>query len=148
MQCSQYLNARKDWQQISVANTALAAKKILEDQDKRHAAVCSAYAASVYGLSVLADNINDEKNNSTRFIVITNQKVFLKDATKISICLELPHESSSLYHLLSHFAYNDLNMTIIHAIRVFSTHGCNHFVIQTLLLDVLLQTFSIIKVAF
>ena len=36
-------------------------KKILEDQDKRHAAVCSAYAASVYGLSVLADNINDEK---------------------------------------------------------------------------------------
>ena len=113
MQCSQYLNARKDWQQISVANTALAAKKILEDQDKRHAAVCSAYAASVYGLSVLADNINDEKNNSTRFIVITNQKVFLKDATKISICLELPHESSSLYHLLSHFAYNDLNMTKI-----------------------------------
>jgi hypothetical protein len=36
----------------------------------------------------------------------------------------------------------------IHAIRVFSTHGCNHFVIQTLLLDVLLQTFSIIKAAF
>ena len=76
-------------------------------------AVCSAYAASVYGLSVLADSINDEKNNSTRFIVITNQKVFLKDAKKISICLELPHESSSLYHLLSHFAYNDLNMTKI-----------------------------------
>ena len=97
----------------SKANTALAAKKILEDQDKHQAAVCSAYAASVYGLSVLADSINDEKNNSTRFIVITNQKVFLKDAKKISICLELPHESSSLYHLLSHFAYNDLNMTKI-----------------------------------
>ena len=99
MQASHFLGDHGDWQQISVANTALAAKKILEDQDKRHAAVCSAYAASVYGLSVLADNINDEKNNSTRFIVITNQKVFLKDATKISICLELPHESSSLYHL-------------------------------------------------
>ena len=113
MQSARYLDEHRDWQQISVANTALAAKKILEDQDKRHAAVCSAYAASVYGLSVLADNINDEKNNSTRFIVITNQKVFLKDATKISICLELPHESSSLYHLLSHFAYNDLNMTKI-----------------------------------
>ena len=113
MQASHFLGDHGDWQQISVANTALAAKKILEDQDKRHAAVCSAYAASVYGLSVLADNINDEKNNSTRFIVITNQKVFLKDATKISICLELPHESSSLYHLLSHFAYNDLNMTKI-----------------------------------
>ena len=96
-----------------IERTALAAKKILEDQDKHQVAVCSAYAASVYGLSVLADSINDEKNNSTRFIVITNQKVFLKDAKKISICLELPHESSSLYHLLSHFAYNDLNMTKI-----------------------------------
>lgn len=89
MQASHFLGEHGDWQQISVANTALAAKKILEDQDKHQAAVCSAYAASVYGLSVLADSINDEKNNSTRFIVITNQKVFLKDAKKISICLEL-----------------------------------------------------------
>ena len=113
MQTTRFLDDHSDWQRISVANTALAAKKILEDQDKHQAAVCSAYAASVYGLSVLADSINDEKNNSTRFIVITNQKVFLKDAKKISICLELPHESSSLYHLLSHFAYNDLNMTKI-----------------------------------
>ena len=113
MQASRFLDQHADWQQISVANTALAAKKILEDQDKRHAAVCSAYAASVYGLSVLAEDINDEKNNSTRFIVITNQKVFLKDAKKISICFEIPHEKCSLYHLLSHFVYNDLNMTKI-----------------------------------
>ncbi|MCF2682538.1 prephenate dehydratase [Faecalicatena contorta] len=113
MQASRFLDQHADWQQISVANTALAAKKILEDQDKRHAAVCSAYAASVYGLSVLAEDINDEKNNSTRFIVITNQKVFLKGARKISICFEIPHEKCSLYHLLSHFVYNDLNMTKI-----------------------------------
>ena len=113
MQASRFLDQHADWQQISVANTALAAKKILEDQDKRHAAVCSAYAAYVYGLSVLAEDINDEKNNSTRFIVITNQKVFLKDARKISICFEIPHEKCSLYHLLSHFVYNDLNMTKI-----------------------------------
>lgn len=113
MQASRFLGEHADWQQISVANTALAAKKILEDQDKRHAAVCSAYAASVYGLSVLAEDINDEKNNSTRFIVITNQKVFFKNARKISICFEIPHEGCSLYQLLSHFVYNDLNMTKI-----------------------------------
>ncbi|MCI5868556.1 MAG: prephenate dehydratase [Dorea sp.] len=113
MQASRFLGEHADWQQISVANTALAAKKILEDQDKRHAAVCSAYAASVYGLSVLTEDINDEKNNSTRFIVITNQKVFLKNARKISICFEIPHEGCSLYQLLSHFVYNDLNMTKI-----------------------------------
>lgn len=42
-----------------------------------------------------------------------NQKIFRKDADKISICFEVAHESGSLYHLLSHFIYNDLNMTKI-----------------------------------
>ena len=113
MQCAKYLDEHRDWQQISVANTAIAAKKILDDQDRTQAAVCSAYAAKVYGLEVLEDNINDESGNCTRFIIVTNQKVFLKGAKKISICFEVPHESGSLYHLLSHFIYNDLNMSKI-----------------------------------
>lgn len=113
MQTSRFLDGHSNWEQISVVNTAIAAKKILEDQDKFQAAVCSSYAAQVYGLSVLADNINDEQNNYTRFIVVTNQKIFLKDASKISICFEVPHESGTLYRILSHFIYNDLNMTKI-----------------------------------
>lgn len=113
MQTTKFLDDHSDWQQISVANTAIAAKKILEDGDKKQAAVCSAYAAEVYGLDILADDINNENGNCTRFIVVTNQKVFSKKAGKISICFELPHESGSLYHLLSHFIYNDLNMTKI-----------------------------------
>ena len=113
MQTSRFLDEHGDWQQISVANTAIAAQKILEDGDKSQAAVCSAYAARIHGLSVLKEGINDDAGNSTRFIVVTNQKVFLKEARKISLCLELPHESGSLYHLLSHFIYNDLNMTKI-----------------------------------
>lgn len=113
MQTSHFLDEHADWQQISVVNTAVAAKKILDDNDKTQAAVCSAYAAEVHGLSVLMDGINDEKNNSTRFIIVTNQKVFLSNASKISICFEVPHESGSLYRILSHFIYNDLNMTKI-----------------------------------
>ncbi len=113
MQTSRFLDEHGDWQQISVANTAIAAQKILEDGDKSQAAVCSAYAARIHGLCVLKEGINDDAGNSTRFIVVTNQKVFLKEARKISLCLELPHESGSLYHLLSHFIYNDLNMTKI-----------------------------------
>lgn len=113
MQTSRFLDEHGDWQQISVVNTAVAAQKVLEDQDPSQAAVCSAYAAQIHGLSVLVEGINDEPNNSTRFIVVTNQKVFLKEASKISICFEVPHESGSLYHLLSHFIYNDLNMSKI-----------------------------------
>lgn len=107
------MDEHADWQKISVVNTAVAAKKVLEENDPTQAAVCSAYAAQVYGLEVLADHINNEKDNYTRFIIVTNQKIFLKKATKISICFELPHESGSLYRILSHFIYNDLNMSRI-----------------------------------
>lgn len=113
MQATHFLDAHSSWQRINVANTAIAAKKVVEDQDLSQAAVCSAYAAKVHGLQVLVDNINDNEYNSTRFIVVTNQKIFLKHASKISICLEVSHESGSLYRVLSHFIYNDLNMTKI-----------------------------------
>ena len=113
MQAAKFLEKHPQWQQISVANTAIAAKKIQDDKDVTQAAVCSAYAANVHGLQILKEDINDESGNSTRFIVVTNQKIFLEDAKKISICFELPHESGSLYRILSHFIYNDLNMTKI-----------------------------------
>lgn len=113
MQSARFLDNYGDWEQISVANTAVAAKKVLEEKNPEQAAVCSEYAAKLYGLEILEQDINAESDNSTRFIVITNQKVFLKHASKISICMEVPHESGSLYHLLSHFIYNDLNMTKI-----------------------------------
>lgn len=113
MQCARFLDNQGSWQQISVANTAVAAKKVLDDQNPVQAAVCSEYAAKLYGLEILERKINFESDNSTRFIIVTNQKVFLKHASKISICFELPNESGSLYHLLSHFIYNNLNMSKI-----------------------------------
>ena len=113
MQTSEFLDDHGDWQKISVVNTAVAAKKVIEEQDISQAAVCSAYAAKVHGLEVLVDEINDDEDNSTRFIVVTNQKIFLKNASKISIRFDSPHQSGSLYGILSHFIYNDLNMTKI-----------------------------------
>lgn len=113
MQSSKYLDEHRGWQQIGAANTAIAAKKILKDNDITQAAICSEHAAEIYGLQILDSHINYNDNNSTRFIIVTNQKIFLKNAKKISICFEVAHESGSLYHLLSHFIYNDLNMTKI-----------------------------------
>lgn len=113
MQCSKFLDRHGSWQQIGAANTAVAAKKILNENDPTQAAICSEHAAEIYGLKILEEKINHNHNNSTRFIVVTNQKIFLKRAQKISICFEVAHESGSLYHLLSNFIYNDLNMTKI-----------------------------------
>ncbi len=109
MQSARFLNDY-DWKQISMQNNAFAAKKVVEDKDGSQAAIASAYAGDIYGLQVLKKGVNQSDTNSTRFIIVTNQKVFLKDAKKISICFEIPHESGSLYHMLSHFIYNNLNL--------------------------------------
>lgn len=113
MQSARFLNQHPDWQQISMQNNAFAAQKVAREQERSKAAIASAYAAEYYGLEVLQKGVNDQKNNVTRFIVISNQKIFVKDADKISLCFEVPHKSGSLYRILSHFIYNNLNMNRI-----------------------------------
>ena len=112
MQSSNYLS-KTGWQQISMKNNAFAAQKVKEDGLTGQAAIASETAAEIYGLEILEKGVNNLKDNSTRFIIVTNQKVFRPDANKISICFEVPNESGSLYHMLSHFIYNNLNMTKI-----------------------------------
>lgn len=113
MQCSEYLNSNRSWKQISVENTAAAAKKILEDGDLTQAAVASEIAGNIYGLKVLRHSINHNKNNTTRFIVLSKNPVYREDAKKLSISFELPHKSGSLYNMLGHFIYNGVNMVMI-----------------------------------
>ena len=113
MQSARYLNVHDGWKQISMQNNAFAARKVSEDGDHSQAAIASEQAAKIYGLDILERGVNQSDTNSTRFIIVTNQKIFLKDAKKVSLCLEVPHESGSLYHILSHFIYNNLNMTKI-----------------------------------
>lgn len=112
-QCEEYLDQHREWQLIPYDNTARAALKVARDQDKSKAAVASKFAAKLFGLEVLQEHIYYNEANSTRFIVVTNQRIFRKGAGKISICFEVPHRSGSLYNILSHFIYNNLNMNKI-----------------------------------
>lgn len=112
-QCEEFLDRHREWQQIPFDNTARAAKKVAEDGDPTQAAVGSHFAAEYFGLEVLADHIYYNKANSTRFIIVTNQRIFRRDAQKISICFEVPHYSGALYNILSHFIYNNVNMSKI-----------------------------------
>lgn len=113
MQCSKYLEAHREWEKHSYKNTAMASQKVKEDGKMHKAAIGSKLNADIYGLQVLEEAIQDNNNNYTRFIIVTGRKMFVKNANKISICFEIPHESGSLYHKLSHFIYNGLNMNKI-----------------------------------
>lgn len=113
MQCSNFLNAQKGWKQVSLANTAVAAKKVLEDGDVTQAAVASEIAGKLYGLKVLKPSIQNNQGNTTRFIIVAKDAVYREDARKVSICFELPHRSGSLYNMLGNFIFNNINMVMI-----------------------------------
>ena len=112
-QCSRYLDAHPGWRQQEMINTAVAARKVRDDGKKDQAAIGSRYAAEYFGLQILDDNISSSQTNSTRFIIVSGRKIYTPDADKISICFELPHASGTLYNMLSHFIYNNLNTTKI-----------------------------------
>jgi len=113
MQCEKFLDNHKDWVKISTPNTALSAKKVLDEADPTHVAIASMEAAKVYGLEVLKEKVNDNVNNTTRFVIVTNKRKFVKTANKMSIVFETKNEAGTLYNLLSHIIYNGLNMTKI-----------------------------------
>jgi len=120
MQCRDFLNAHPDWNIHPYRNTAKAAKKVAQEQDRSQAAIASPYAAEYFHLSVLQEGIYSNPGNSTRFIIVSKQKIYCKDAKKISVSFELPHTSGSLYSSLSHLIYNGLNMTKIESRPVLS----------------------------
>ncbi len=113
MQSSQFLNSHREWRQVSLENTAVAAKQVVEAKDITQAAVASERAGRLYGLKVLKPEINHNSCNVTRFIILGRQPVYRMDAKKVSICFELPHVSGSLYNMLGHFIYNHVNMLMI-----------------------------------
>lgn len=112
-QCRNYLEQHPDWEQEAVLNTAVAAQKVANNKDESQAAIASRFASEHYGLEILESAPLTGETNSTRFVIISNQQKYEKNAKKISILFEIPHESGSLYNMLSHFIYNDLNMTKI-----------------------------------
>lgn len=112
-QCESLFEQNRSFEAVPYGNTALAARKVAQDKEKDQAAIGSAFAAKLFGLEVLKTGISDEPANATRFMIVTNQRIFRKDARKISICFELPHSAGTLYNILSHFIFNNINMTHI-----------------------------------
>lgn len=113
MQCSRFLEQHREWQSISELNTAVSAKKVVEAGDKSQAAIASTLAAELYGLKVLQTGINHNRNNTTRFLIVSRDKIYTRQAKKVSISFELLHTSGTLYNMISHFIFNHLNMTKI-----------------------------------
>ena len=109
-QCERYLNAHPDWKQVPQADTAGSAKMVADSGDLTRAAICSARAAQLYGLNILARGINHNTHNTTRFVVVSPKLELRPGADKISTLFVLPHQVGSLHEVLTVFAVHGLNM--------------------------------------
>lgn len=109
-QCEQYLNTHPNWHQVPQADTAGSARMVAATGDITKAAICSARAAHLYGLEILARAINHNSHNTTRFVVVSPNMELREGADKISTVFLLPHEAGSLHEILTIFAVHGLNM--------------------------------------
>lgn len=113
LQCSEFLKQHPKIEQIVGGSTAGSARKVFAEQDITQAAIASRRAGEYHGLQLLQEGIHNEDHNTTRFIIISNQRIYEQGAGRTSICFALPHKSGALYHMLAHFIYNNINLTKI-----------------------------------
>lgn len=113
MQCTKFLDEHKEWERESYINNAMSAQKVAEENDYTQAAIASKNCASEYGLEILKEGINSASANTTRFVIVSNRRAFVKNASKVSVCFEIDHTAGSLYGIISNIMFNGLNMTKI-----------------------------------
>lgn len=109
-QCERFLNAHPAWKQVPQADTAGSAQMVARSGDPTKAAICSARAAEIYGLEILARGINHNAHNTTRFVVASPRLELRPGADKVSTLFVLPHEAGSLHEILTVFSLHGLNL--------------------------------------
>lgn len=123
MQCRKFLKNHSQMKVVEANDTAGSAEHISKNKLHGHAAICSKFAAPIYGLKVLEEGIETNKHNFTRFLVICDpwQAESLckpNKSNKASIVFSLPHAEGSLSQVLSIFSFYRINLTKIQSLPI------------------------------
>lgn len=123
MQCRQFLAQHPSLKAVEAEDTAGAAANIIEKKQRGWAAICNASAAKLYGMKILKNQIEDNKHNFTRFLVVSHpQKAgSLRSwhiVNKASLIFSLPHEEGSLSKVLTILSFYGINLTKIQSMPV------------------------------
>ncbi len=120
-QCLDFLKIHRSWRRIEREDTALCAAEIVEGQKGKRAAIASELAAETYGLEVLAEEIETNKQNFTRFLILsrkTDQASYDEQRNKASICFSLANETGSLSKVLDQLSRRSCNLIKIQSVPI------------------------------
>lgn len=119
LQCSDFLNQFPDIELEKFYDTADSAKEIKRKGLNGVAAIASSAAAQLYGLDILADDIETIKQNYTRFLVLSPRKEFdYENANKATLRFELPDKVGALARSIQIVMENRINMTKIQSLPI------------------------------
>lgn len=117
-QCKKFLDKYKEWAQIDSVSTATAAEAVSKAGDKSNAAIASTVNASLYNLDILAEDIENDPSNFTRFVVIqstaiagTKSKELNIKPNMASFIIKTKNEPGALYRTLGVFENYKINLT-------------------------------------
>ena len=129
-QCRVFLNEHPNWAINEYPDTAGAAAFIKREGKLRAAAIASRLAAEVYGMKIAAEDIESNKRNYTRFLIISRQPNYPPDANKTSMALALKHQPGSLARILNILFEHQINMTKIESRPIVGVEWEYHFYID------------------
>ena len=109
-QCDKFLK-KLNVELIPAYNTAGAAKKIKEEELYRYAAIANRRTAEIYGLDILAEEIESNPDNYTKFFVICREKAKKSMHSKTSLVFSVKNAAGTLYASLGAFASRGINLT-------------------------------------
>ena len=128
-QCRDFL-AKHDIRRVTGADTAGSAKHVAEVNEPGLAALASELAGEIYGLDVLARHIEDQGNNTTRFLVMARQPDLSRrgdDGMMTSFVFQVRNSPAALYKAMGGFATNGVNMTKLESYMVDGSFTATQF---------------------
>ncbi|MGV9915405.1 prephenate dehydratase [Streptomyces tendae] len=121
------------WRTLVSDDTAGAAREVAELGDPRHAALAPPAAAALYGLDVLRSEVEDDPDNTTRFVVLSREAASAPDAdrpTMTSLFFTVRNIPSALYKALGGFASSGVNLTKIESYQMGAGLGASRFYVE------------------
>jgi prephenate dehydratase len=124
-QCHEYIEMR-GFATEEATNTAVAAKKVAEANDKSIGAIASVETAELYGLRVIEANINKSGENTTRFAVLSKVKAASAALTSTVLMFTVKHEAGSLANAIAIIGQYGYNMTALRS-RPMKKHSWQYY---------------------
>lgn len=124
MQCEQFLRRHPNLRMVEKFDTAGAAREIAQKGIMGHAAVCGKFAAELYNLEILAEGIETNKRNFTRFLILADPLLASEigpkesEVNKSSIAFTLPHTQGALSKVLTILSFYDINLSKIQSMPI------------------------------